>query len=374
MAMTGAAARSQQAGYWALEMRTAATREPYDLAAVVHVHSTYSDGTATVPEIVEAAADAEADAVLLTDHDTMQAARDGHEGWHQGVLLLVGLEISPRGGHFLAFGLDHEIEHDGRSEREICDEVERAGALGFPAHPFSQGSRISRTIGRPHPWAELDRCATTGIELWSLVTEAAETCASPRELASFISRPEQVVDHPPRRNLEEWDRLCRSRRVVAIGGLDAHQTGFRFPGGRVLSPLRNARFFRMLRTHVLCERTPTGELEPDRALVMSALRRGRCYLGRDSLATTRGFRFHAEGPSGYLPMGGEAPAGDWTLQARLPLKADLRLVKDGEEVERTSGEALEFETSEPGVYRVHAQLRALGRLRTWILSNPIYLR
>jgi hypothetical protein len=29
---------------------------------------------------------------------------------------------------------------------------------------------------------------------------------------------------------------------------------------------------------------------------------------------------------------------------------------------------------EPGVYRVEAYRRAKGRERTWIISNPIYLR
>ncbi|HKN95085.1 MAG TPA: CehA/McbA family metallohydrolase, partial [Thermoleophilaceae bacterium] len=258
--------------------------DPFDLAVVVHVHSTYSDGTATIPEIAEAAADAEADAVIVTDHDSLQAKLDGHEGWHDGVLILVGMEISPKGGHFLALGIDEPIEHDGRGEREICAAVAAAGGLGFPAHPFSEGSRISRTIGRPHPWAELDDCPLTGIELWSLVTEAAEHCRTPRELAAFVRHPEDAVDRPPERNLREWDELCQRRRVVAIGGLDAHQTGLRLPGGRVLSPMPNSLFFRMLRTHVLCDEIPNGDVAHDRALVLDALREGRCFLGRDSLA------------------------------------------------------------------------------------------
>src|SRR5919108_4419991 len=130
--------------------RASAPAVPYDLAAVMHVHSTYSDGTANVPEILEAAEDAEADAVFLTDHDTLQARRDGYEGWHQGVLLLVGLEILARGGHFLAFGVDRELAHEGRSAGEMCAAVEEAGGLGFPAHPFSEGSRFATAIGHPH--------------------------------------------------------------------------------------------------------------------------------------------------------------------------------------------------------------------------------
>ncbi len=35
---------------------------------------------------------------------------------------------------------------------------------------------------------------------------------------------------------------------------------------------------------------------------------------------------------------------------------------------------LSREVSEPGVYRVEVERPAHRRLRTWILSNPIYLR
>ena len=52
----------------------------HDLACVVHLHSDYSDGTATIPELMEAARTAERDVVLLTDHDTLGAKDDGHEG------------------------------------------------------------------------------------------------------------------------------------------------------------------------------------------------------------------------------------------------------------------------------------------------------
>jgi hypothetical protein len=289
--------------------------------------------------------------------------------------LLVGVEISADTGHFLAFGMQDTVDHDGRSEEEICHAVASAGGLGFPAHPFSERSRMAPSVGKPHPWTELDNCEATGIELWSLVTEAAEACRTPRQLVSFISRPEESVAHPPQRNLTEWDRLCQLRRTVAIGGLDAHQSGVQVPGGMVLSPMRNARFFRMLRTHLLCDHPPTGDLESDRGLVLRALRDGRCYLGRDSLAASRGFRYYAHGPKqGFLPMGGEGTAGEWTLRVRLPFRGRIRLMRDGQQIHAVNAATLDVEVDQPGVYRVEGQLNAHGALRTWIVSNPIYLR
>jgi hypothetical protein len=95
----------------------------------------------------------------------------------------------------------------------------------------------------------------------------------------------------------------------------------------------------------------------------------------DALAPATGFRFWATGPE-QLIMGDEAKAGDgeWLLRAEFPRRARIRLVRNGEEVLSNEGSSLERQVDGPGVYRVEAYLDAKGRERTWILSNPIYLR
>ena len=158
--------------------------------------------------------------------------------------------------------------------------------------------------------------------------------------------------------------------MVAIGGLDAHQVGKRIGPVVPLRLMAYRRSFRFIRTHVLCEQPPAGELERDRALVFAALREGRCYIAVDSVAPARGFRFEADD----LPMGAEAPAGRRTLRVRSPLPARLRLLRDGRELATAEGTLLDREVEEPGAYRVEALRHAAGRERTWVLTNPIYLR
>ena len=194
----------------------------HDLACVVHLHSLHSDGTGTVPEIARAARRSGADVVLLTDHDTLEAKRQGEEGWYGPVLVLVGEEVSPPDrNHFLAFGLEREIDHRGLDGEGVCLAVSEAGGFGFAAHPFSRGSeRFSRARGMP--FDGIDCPVLDGIELWSFVTDTGESLGSLRDVLRFVVAPGRVVDHPPERNVREWDRLCRERRVVAIGGLDAH--------------------------------------------------------------------------------------------------------------------------------------------------------
>jgi hypothetical protein len=351
------------------------TTQLHEVAGVIHVHSTYSDGTGTVPEIAAAARANELDFVLLTDHDTLAAKDNGEEGWHDSVLVLVGEEVSPyRENHYLAFALDRPIDHRELECGEIVERVNAAGGFGFLSHPFSKGSeRFRRGLGGM-PWRNLDCEGYTGLELWSFVTDGGEQIKSIPDIFRFILTPDRFIDHPPRANLERWDSLCASRRVVALGGMDAHQVGIRI-GNRV--PLRlmaYRRSFRYLRTHLLLERPPTRTLEDDRELVFSSLRSGHAFIAMDALAPAHGFRFWADGAE-VLTMGDEVTGDqDWVLRARLPQPARVRLLRDGDEVASARSNEIEHRAKTPGVYRIEAYLHAHGRERTWILSNPIYLR
>lgn len=349
----------------------------HDVACVMHLHSTHSDGTGTVPEIAAAGERAGVDAVLLTDHDSLEAKRHGEEGWYGSTLVLVGEEISPpNANHYLAFGLDREISHRGRSAAEICAAVTEAGGFGFAAHPFSRGSERFRRGAGGMPWRDLDATGLGGIELWSFVTDTAERLGSIRDAIRFVARPGAFVDHPPERNLAEWDRLCAERSVTAIGGLDAHQFGVRVAGRVPLRLMAYERSFRYLRTHVLCDDPLSGDAAADRERIYAALRAGRCYIAMDALAPSRGFYLRAEARERAAVMGEEAAFDDgpWRLRARAPHAAELRLLRGGVELARVQGREVEAEAAAPGAYRVEARVVAGGRARTWIISNPVYLR
>jgi hypothetical protein len=337
----------------------------HDLACVVHLHSTYSDGTGTIKQIARAGRRAGADVVLLTDHDTLAAKRNGEEGWYGDVLLLVGEEVSPRRrNHYLAFGIDEEIDHSELDAAGICRAVRAAGGFGFAAHPFSEGSKRFKRAGPGMPFDALDCEALDGIELWSFVNDTGESITSVPQMLRFLLAPGRALDGPPERNMRAWDELCRTRPVVAIGGIDAHQFGKRIGPFVPLRIMAYHRSFRHIRTHVLCEGPP------DREQVFGALREGRCYIAVDSIAPARGFRFEADD----LPMGAEAPAGRRRLTVTTAADAKLRLLRDGSEIAGGVGRTLEAEVEEPGVYRAEALRRSHGRQRTWIVSNPIYLR
>lgn len=296
---------------------------------------------------MRAAKRAGVDVVLLTDHDNLRARDHGQEGWYDDVLLLVGEEVTPaEGDHFLAFGTEAHTHKGDRTPAEIVQAVEDAGGFGFAAHPFSEGSRLFKRRGLP--FSDLD--CVSGLELWSFVNDTGEAVKRYSDVVRFLAAPNRFIDHPPARNLRRWDELNRKRRVVAIGGLDAHQVGLRIGSWVPLRLMSYKRSFATLRTHVWIDGEPTRES------VFDALREGRSYIAMDSLAPATGFTFSNEGG---------------TLRATVPREARLRLLRDGGEVATTTGRELVHEPSGPGPFRFEAYLNAHGRERTWILSNPL---
>ena len=163
------------------------------------------------------------------------------------------------------------------------------------------------------------------------------------------------------------------RRCVALGGVDAHQIGIRVRGRVPLRLMAYKRSFRHLRTHLLVNEPLRRELGRGPRAVYGALRAGHAYLAVDSLAPARGFRFWAEGDE-RVEMGDEAPAGRLTCCARArrhPRGCGCCATATRSRRERRPARA---PATRPGVYRVEAYRDCHGRERTWVLSNPVYLR
>ena len=218
---------------------------------MAHVHSTHSDGTATVPELRAAARAAGARVVLLTDHDTLGARDAGEDGWGDDVLVVVGHEVSPKGGHLLVFGTDEVVGHRGRDEREILDTVAAAGGVGYAAHPFSRGSAISTRVAPAHAWGTFRHPALAGIEVWSLTTDVSEGWRTAGEAVRDMRNPlRTALAGPPERHLREWDALTAAGDVLAgLGGQDAHARGVRVRG-RVRSIMPHDRWMGLVQTEL----------------------------------------------------------------------------------------------------------------------------
>lgn len=105
----------------------------------LHVHSEASyDGHEPVELILEHAADIDLDAVVITDHDTIEASVEAAElAPEYGLVGIPGVEISTADGHLLGIGIE-EMPPTGRPMAETVDAVRDSGGVAVVPHPFQR--------------------------------------------------------------------------------------------------------------------------------------------------------------------------------------------------------------------------------------------
>jgi predicted metal-dependent phosphoesterase TrpH len=106
--------------------------------ADLHIHSLASDGVSSVAEILERAEAIGLDVIAITDHervDAAHAARAMAEARGMRVKVIVGEEISTRGGHVVALFIEERIRPWG-SLGDAIRQVHQQGGLAIVAHPL----------------------------------------------------------------------------------------------------------------------------------------------------------------------------------------------------------------------------------------------
>ena len=340
------------------------TGHMHEYRGVIHVHSTYSDGKGCIEEIVRAAHRARANFVILTDHNSMKAREDGHEGWHGRVLLLVGEEITPdtNADHYLAFDLNHVIMPSANPAENV-EAVRRQGGMGVVAHPT--GGAFVKGEYMEYPWTNWEAGQFAGIEVWNHVYDITGKAKNLFQLALHFFFPWTAPYGPEKGVLETWDYFVSERgmRIVAIGGVDAHG---------LLTDYADD--FNTVSTYILTPEPFDGIFQHDSALVYRALRDGRCFVGANKVADASSFRCYVECGSQPVPMGGAARlAKGATLIVSAPRPGLIRVICDGEPLREEWGRSLEATLERRGAYRVEVRLRACGRYVPWIFGNHIFV-
>jgi len=120
-------------------------------------------------------------------------------------------------------------------------------------------------------------------------------------------------------------------------------------------------------THILAR-------EDSEAALRKSLAEGRAYVANDQLADPSGFAFAASNYLGLFQMGDTIPLFmDARFTVLLPIPAKIKIIHNGKTVSEGSGAKLEYNTVQPGYYRIEAWLEVDGRPQPWIISNPIYV-
>jgi predicted metal-dependent phosphoesterase TrpH len=197
--------------------------EPHGRADL-HIHTLASDGVSGVEEILAFAVEqTQLDVIAIADHervDAAHAARAIARARDLPLEVVVGEEVSTRGGHLLALFIEEAIP-PLRSLRESIGLIHEQGGLAIPAHPLF-----------PYPM-----CA----QAWTLrgLLDANDPRVRPDALEAFNPT---TFGRPVHRRVVAF---AAERGLAVVGNSDAHEaaavgTGWTTFAGRTAEDLRAA--------------------------------------------------------------------------------------------------------------------------------------
>jgi hypothetical protein len=346
----------------------------------IHIHTRYSDGKKLHSEIAADAIKAGVDAIIITDHNLYIKGLDGYySSGDKKVLVIVGEEIHdknriPQKNHMLVMGIKESYARFAKSPQALINSIANAGGLSFIAHPYDPELKV---FGEEDlSWEDWSISGFTGLELWNNLSEFKVRVSKVYQAIFYVFFPAFLAKEPPTKIRNIWDSLLyEGKRIVAIGGADAHMLEYHFgPLKKIVFPYTY--HFRTINTHVLLEKELNGDVRKDSQLILSALKKGHAFVANDSINPARGFRFYAVSKENSYMMGDEiAFQEDLILTAELPVEAECTLLKDGKQVfHKQKSRSLTYSVDAPGCYRIECYRRYLFERRGWIFSNQRYIR
>jgi len=354
----------------------------FEYSGAIHMHSTYSDGTGSVEDIMKYANETGLDFAILTDHNNMLAKDKGYEKWHGNSMLIVGYEMNDlqNRNHYLTLGLDkvigsYEKLDDGElgsilTAQEYVKKINDAGGFGFTAHPHEKRKLPEHPS---YPWHAWD-AEITGIEIWNHMSEWIEGMNEKNKLQRFLHPLRSIVSPQPE-TLKLWDELNLKRKVTAIGGIDAHAHKQTIMGFYDVEIFPYKVLFKSIRTNVFLD----TEIKPnnpqtfhhDKSRVLDALKNGRSFIVNTYHGKGKGFRFFADYNNRTYTIGDEIvydnPDKKIILRAYIPELSKVRLIKDGVCIDEFESMECIWDSDEKGTYRIECWKNDKG----WIFSNHI---
>jgi len=344
----------------------------FEYIGAIHMHSVFSDGSGEVPQIAKFADEVGLDYIILTDHNTLRALDEGYENWYGNTLCLVGSEINDKENknHYLAFGIIKTYS-TRISAKDYVRKIKEDGGIGFLAHPHEKREHMKEHP--PYPWIEWDTEDFNGIEIWNHMSEWMENLTEDNKYQAFL-HPLRTITAPQKETLKLWDELNLKRKVVGIGGVDAHAHKYNLLGFLDVEIFPYKVLFKSIRTHLLLEdeliRDNSEEsIRNTKKTIYDALADGKCFFANDYHADSKGFRFFAEADDKIYQMGDYINRIDKIkLRVLLPVKeAEIKLIRNGEEIADTFNNSADFIIERNGVYRVEVYIHN----KAWVYSNHI---
>ncbi len=357
----------------------------HEYSGVIHIHTQYSDGSGTYPQIGEMCDSLGIHFAIISDHNTIQPMKDSLDRRFGISLIIPAVEISTDGehGHFLVVGDSIPlVPRNGVTSDSVFHEALKKESIVILAHVFHP----RRTLD----WDNWNIGDFTGIELYNF-DEGWRSTLSVFQINKLIgaycvygfrSEALNYLLEYPAMEMKKFDELNMTRKVVGIGSLDAHSNiklgknvSWHFPSYQSL--------FNLVHTVIVTRQQFNGLYHHDRELVLGAIRNGNMFVSFSGLEEARGFLFTARSDTTEAIMGDSLRIiGSATLHVDMPDTEDVetQIVWNGKVIGTYRNIAsLNLMVTNPGEYRVQAfQKRTMLPLFTkrsfpWILCNPIYI-
>lgn len=335
-----------------LSLRNIVQAQPGWYRGDFHAHTNFSDGFHAPPQLLELAKSERLDFFAVTDHNTFEAF--AHFGVEPGPLIIPGVEVTTREGHFNVFGMEGPLDWlealwMGRKGALLQGNYGTVGALLVQAATEGLLTSINHPLLHPWEWRDLatDLRRLHCLEIWNDPSWPDNRQANPETVAM-------------------WTRALNAGfRITAIGGSDYHRPapkpGENKPPDRLGLPS----------TYVFADAL-SG------AAILHALRERRAYVSMGPLVTLQAHKGAATYEIG-ADLGRVSGSVEWhATVSQAPSQAYVRLVKNGEiiaEVRVEGGDATlrwssPVDADQPAWYRLdvadqHEQFLAI--------TNPIFV-
>ncbi len=337
----------------------------HEIKGVIHIHSSYSDGSKSIEEIAAIGEKAGLDFLMFTDHNTLQPLQDGKQRFYGETAAIIGYEIEDSNdeNHYLSFGLEDVLRSDLKP-KEYVRAIKEAGGLGIIAHPDEIRNAFPQYPS--YPWTDWDIDGFDGLEIWNHMSAWMESLKRINMLKMAIS-PRRSLRGPTERVLALWDEISKTKMVAGIGSADVHAHLYR------KGPIRLTIFpykvqFRSIRTHLLLDDLLSNDIIEARGQIFSAIRNCRVFVSNFRWGDARGFRFFVRTLDKIFHSGDSANISSSPVLCMSSQKeAEIRIIKAGNPFENMVGETFEIPVSLPGLYRVELYIGGKG----WIYSNHI---
>ncbi len=357
----------------------------YEYSGVIGVHTTYSDGSGSYATIGRTCDSLGLHFAIIADKNTVQPLRDSLDRRSGMTLIIpaVQMTVDNGSGSFLVVGDSIPLlPGNGISADSVFRYASRKGSLVILCRESESGLHLS--AGKPN---EADY---GGMELYnfhrswkSMLSVFGVNKLFGTWLAGALdSRSFNYVIRYPEKEMKDFDRINRSRKVIGIGALGA-RSNIRIWNGTYWHYPSYETMFKLAHT-VIVTTTPYNALyRHDRELTLDAIKRGNSYVAFPGLEPARGFLFTATSGNAEATMGDSLRLeGSATIRVSLPDSdyVETQIVRNGETIgtyENKGSTTLTVNTA--GIYRVQVfQERIMlpffiKRSYPWILSNPIYV-